>query len=211
MKKFSDEEFSLIEDLINKIAKEDKDTKKQLNFSNEERSGSREVNYITETINWDISFKGEEFNFNFNKHFIDMNPEEKYEKSFGNKINKFFDSDVIQTPYDSHTYRLRLNFQDLRRHQKDGTYEISETYDDLRTKNKVPIVKGISLYIYCRNLPLNFYDEDQNDFYDENCVIYIQTNSIKDANKNMKDLFYKLIIKAINNKCVHIKKFKKKK
>ena len=83
MKKFSDEEFSLIEDLINKIAKEDKDTKKQLNFSNEERSGSREVNYITETINWDISFKGEEFNFNFNKHFIDMNPEEKYEKSFG--------------------------------------------------------------------------------------------------------------------------------
>ena len=37
MTKFSDEEFLLIENLINEIAKEDKNSKKQLNFSNEEK------------------------------------------------------------------------------------------------------------------------------------------------------------------------------
>ena len=85
MTKFSDEEFLLIENLINEIAKEDKNSKKQLNFSNEEKSGKREDNYITETITWDISFKDEPFHFRFNKHLIDVNPKEKHEKSFNKK------------------------------------------------------------------------------------------------------------------------------
>ena len=84
MTKFSDEEFLLIENLINEIAKEDKNSKKQLNFSNEEKSGKREDNYITETITWDISFKDEPFHFRFNKHF---SPDDK-EPEFRDKVQE---------------------------------------------------------------------------------------------------------------------------
>ena len=207
MTRFNDEEFLLIENLINKIAKEDKNSKKKLNFSNKHENGSREEDYITERIEWHILFKGEIFRFYFNKHLIDANPRKEEETSFGNRVNKLFNADVFRIEFDSHTHGLRRGFQILPK-LRNGKYTFNSTMDELKVYDKEPFVKGISIRIYSEGGdPLNFYNNN----YDENIVIYIQTNNIKEANKNMKNLFYKLIIKAINKACVDIKKIKKKK
>ena len=205
MTRFNDEEFLLIENLINKIAKEDKNSKKQLNFSNKHENGSRENDYITERIEWHILFKGEIFRFYFNKHLIDANPRKEEETSFGNRVNKLFNADVFRIEFDSHTHGLRRSFQIPKSSKK---YSSALAFEKLKVLDKQPFVKGISIRIYSEGgAPLNFYNHN----YDEDIVIYIQTNNIKEANKNMKNLFYKLIIKAINNECTLIKKIRKKK
>ena len=63
----------------------------------------------------------------------------------------------------------------------------------------MPVVKGFTIEVDHGDEPLNYYEKYKSGINDENCIIYVQTNNIKDANKKMQDLYYKLIIKAMNN------------
>ena len=179
------EELALIDDLINLVLKKDKNSK-LVDESYHSVKGDRSNDYITEQIIKEIFFKDTNFSFYFYKHYIDINPKEKYENSTVRKVSDFFGG-IIATGYDAYTLNLRRDFQG----------ELKPTFDsnDMNIWDKEKVVTGFTVAVHITDSPVPLeFESSKMDKY----KIYIQTNNMSEAKKNTRGVFFKRIISSIN-------------
>ena len=176
MEKFTHDEISLIDNIINLILKKDQKFKLYDEFFSNGFQGL----YNTERVSKLISHNKVNFNLFFDKWYIDEKPTLK------SKINKFLSKDKYQSPYEMYpgTGQLRTNFQKGEdRGWSHGSYDIW---------NKQPIVKGFTISdgddgggtLYFHN----------NKAHDK---LYIQTNDINIAKEKTNKFFFKLLMDAM--------------
>ncbi|MFL2852750.1 MAG: hypothetical protein ACJZ8J_02510 [Candidatus Pelagibacter sp.] len=193
MTTFNPEELKLFEFILKKILSNKKGSNKD-DCEEKVQNPTAQVDYVGETFYQSITYGGDPFLLIFKKHFIDSNPQEKYDKSFMVRVNNFFDKDVFQTSFETHPRNWRLNFQE----QVDRITG-NQTYKNLKKYDKESFVKGISLQVWYGQNPLNILNPGKDIIYeDEENSIYIQTNNIKKAKENTIKYFLKIILKVLD-------------
>jgi hypothetical protein len=176
MEKFTHDEISLIDNIINLILKKDQKFK----LYGEHFSNGWQGHYNTERVSKHISYNKVNFNLFFDKWYINKKPTLK------SKINKFLSKDKYQSPNEMYpgTGQLRTNFQKGEDSGwSHGSYDIW---------NKQLIVKGFTISdgddgggtLYFHN----------NKAHDK---LYIQTNDINIAKEKTNKFFFKLLMDAM--------------
>ncbi len=176
MEKFTHDEISLIDHLINLILKKDKKYK----LYGEHFFDPVDQPYHTERILKQISYdKADFFNLYFDKCYINEKPALK------SKIKKFFSDNKRQSVYDVYpgSNHLRTYFQ-----KGENRSWSSESYE---IWNKQLIVKGFTISDGYEGGQLYFYNSKSHD------KLYIQTNDINTAKEKINKFFFKFLTDAM--------------
>ena len=176
MEKFTHDEISLIDNIINLILKKDEKFK----LYGEHFSSGFQSLYNTERVSKYISYNKVNFNLFFDKWYINEKP------SLKSKINNFFTKEKNQLPGTVYpgSGQLRRNFQ------KGEDSGWTDAKNDIW--NKQLIVKGFTISdgddgggtLYFHN----------NKAHDK---LYIQTNDINIAKEKTNKFFFKLLMDAM--------------
>ena len=175
MEKFTHDEISLIDNIINLILKKDQKFK----LYDELFSNGFQGLYNTERVSKLISYNKVNFNLFFDKWYIDEKPTLK------SKINKFLSKDKCQSPYEMYpgAGQLRTNFQ--------KGEERGWSHDSYEIWNKELIIKGITISDDNEGGTLYFHNSKAHD------KLYIQTNDINIAKEKTNKFFFKLLMDAM--------------
>ena len=175
MEKFTHDEISLIDNIINLILKKDQKFK----LYGEHFSNGWQGLYNTERVSKHISYNKVNFNLFFDKWYINEKPTLK------SKINKFLSKDKCQSPYEMYpgTGQLRTNFQ--------KGEDRGWSHDSYEIWNKELIIKGITISDDNEGGTLYFHNNKAHD------KLYIQTNDINIAKEKTNKFFFKLLMDAM--------------
>jgi len=177
MEKFTHDEISLIDDLINLILKKDKKYK----LYGEHFFDPVDQPYHTERILKQISYDKADFSLYFDKCYINEKPALK------SKIKNYFGDNKNQSIHDVYpgTGQLRISFQ--KGENRGWSINSYEKW------NKQLIVKGFTIS--------DTEGEEGGELYFHNSKshnkLYIQTNDINIAKEKIDKFFFKLLMDAM--------------